>query len=154
MKKWICEYRELIRKATKIVHEWNGHLEILIRPQPRENFKAIFASPNRYFTQNSSWVLLYALQTERGRFFMTLSERTCMNSSDMGLLIVSSSGSSALKREISLAKFNWYFLYPEAFLSLNDFEIFKSFDNWRFCSLRHRRGNEKRTWKRGKYLVG
>ena len=60
---------------------------------------------------------------------MTLSERTCMNSSDMGLLIVSSSGSSALKREISLAKFNLYFLYPEAFLSLNDFEIFKSFDN-------------------------
>ena len=97
--KWICEYRELIRKASKIVHEWNGHLQILIRPQPRENFKAIFVSPNRYFTQNSRWVLLYALQTERGRFFMTLLERTCMNSNDMGLLIVSSSGSSGLRGE-------------------------------------------------------
>ena len=52
-----------------------------------------------------------------------------MNSSDMVLLIVSSSGSSGLKRGIALAKFNWYFLYSEAFLSLNDFEIFKSFDN-------------------------
>ena len=43
-----------------------------------------------------------ALQTERGRFFMTLSERTCMNSSDMVLLIVSSSGSSGLR-----GKFPW-----------------------------------------------
>ena len=29
--------REFIRKASKIVHEWNVHLEILSRPQAKEN---------------------------------------------------------------------------------------------------------------------
>ena len=29
--------RECIRKASKIVHEWNGHLEIFSRPQIIKN---------------------------------------------------------------------------------------------------------------------
>ena len=29
--------RELIREASKIVHEWDGHLEILSRSQAIEN---------------------------------------------------------------------------------------------------------------------
>ena len=29
--------REFIRQALKIVHEWNGNLEIFSRPQVREN---------------------------------------------------------------------------------------------------------------------
>ena len=29
--------REFIRSASKIVHEWNGQLEIFIRPQVIEN---------------------------------------------------------------------------------------------------------------------
>ena len=29
--------REFIRKASKIVHEWNVHLEIFSRPQAKEN---------------------------------------------------------------------------------------------------------------------
>ena len=44
--------REFIRYVTKIVHEWNGYLEIFSLPQAIEK-KAIFAPPNRYFTENS-----------------------------------------------------------------------------------------------------
>ena len=39
----------------------NGHLEILNRPQVIEN-QALFASPNRYFTENSRWVPLAGVQ--------------------------------------------------------------------------------------------
>ena len=31
---------EFIRYATKIVHKWNGHLEIFSLPQAMENVKA------------------------------------------------------------------------------------------------------------------
>ena len=51
-------HRELIRQASKIVsHEWNSHLEIKLFSSNR-NFRAIFASPNRYFTESSRWVPL------------------------------------------------------------------------------------------------
>ena len=43
------EFISMIRWASKIVREWNGHLEI---------FSKKFASPNRYFTENSRWVPL------------------------------------------------------------------------------------------------
>ena len=54
MKKKTSENRrEFIRYASKIVQEWNGHLEISVsRPQLIENSQAIFASPNSYFTEN------------------------------------------------------------------------------------------------------
>ena len=29
---------KLIKQASKIVHEWNGHLEIFSRPKPTEKF--------------------------------------------------------------------------------------------------------------------
>ena len=48
----------LLDKLQKLyMHEWNVHLEIFSRPQVRK-FQAIFASPNRYFTENSHWVPL------------------------------------------------------------------------------------------------
>ena len=38
MKKYISENRRIfIRQASKIVHEWNGHLEIFGRPKSIEN---------------------------------------------------------------------------------------------------------------------
>ena len=40
------------------MHELNSHLDIFSRPQVLENCRAIFASPNRYFTENSRWVPL------------------------------------------------------------------------------------------------
>ena len=40
------------------MHELNSHLDIFSCPQVLENCRAIFASPNRYFTENSRWVPL------------------------------------------------------------------------------------------------
>ena len=34
--------REFIRKASKIVHEWNGHLKIFNHPQVIENSRHYF----------------------------------------------------------------------------------------------------------------
>ena len=57
--------REFIRYVSKIVQEWNDHLEIFGRPQVIENpIKATFASPNRYFTESRRWV---PLTTEAGK---------------------------------------------------------------------------------------
>ena len=39
------------------MHEWDVHLEIFSLPQAIE-ILGIFASPNRYFTENSRWVPL------------------------------------------------------------------------------------------------
>ena len=44
---------------VKLLHKWNGHLEILSLPQlTYRKFQAISASPNRYFTENCRWVPL------------------------------------------------------------------------------------------------
>ena len=44
--------------SSKIVHEWNGHLEIFSLPQAIEILQEICASPNIYFTEKSRWVPL------------------------------------------------------------------------------------------------
>ena len=36
--------RKFIRQASKIVHEWNGHLEIFSRPKPIENSRPCLQS--------------------------------------------------------------------------------------------------------------
>ena len=54
----ILDDREFITQDSKIVLEWNGPLENISRPQVMGNCSPIFASPNRYFTENSSWVPL------------------------------------------------------------------------------------------------
>ena len=43
----------LLDIAPEIVNEWNGYLEIFSFPQAVENSRQCFASPNRYFTENS-----------------------------------------------------------------------------------------------------
>ena len=43
----------LLDIAPEIVNEWNGYLEIFSFPQAVENARQCFASPNRYFTENS-----------------------------------------------------------------------------------------------------
>ena len=48
----------VLRNQRNEVHEWSGRLEIFSRPQIMENSHAIFASPSRYFTENSRWVPL------------------------------------------------------------------------------------------------
>ena len=51
--------RKCIRQGTKIVCEWNGHLESFSCPKPiYRKFYAMFAFPNRYLTENSHWVPL------------------------------------------------------------------------------------------------
>ena len=45
-----------MRQASKILHEWNGPLEIFSRPQVIENYRNAFL--NRYFTETSHWVPL------------------------------------------------------------------------------------------------
>ena len=52
------EFISMIRWASKIVREWNGHLEI---------FSKKFASPNRYFTENSRWVPLTRIVKNNNR---------------------------------------------------------------------------------------
>ena len=49
----------LLDIALEIVHEWNGYLEIFSFPQAVENSRQFFASPNRYFTENSHWIPLF-----------------------------------------------------------------------------------------------
>ena len=47
----------LFDKLLQIEHEQNGHPEIFSLPQSGcRKLQAIFASPNRYFTENSRWV--------------------------------------------------------------------------------------------------
>ena len=51
--------RSLFRHATGLpTKSRKGHLEIFSRPQDIENYRflVIFASPNRYFKENSCWV--------------------------------------------------------------------------------------------------
>ena len=46
-------------KASKIVREWNGHLEVFSRPQVIENSRQYFLySLNSYFEENGRWVAL------------------------------------------------------------------------------------------------
>ena len=49
----------------KIVHEWNGHLEVFSRPQVLANPRQYSASPNRYFTKNSRWMPLLDFKAMR-----------------------------------------------------------------------------------------
>ena len=46
------------KSSSKIVHEWNGHLEIFQPSSSNRKFQAIFTSLNRYFKENSRWVPL------------------------------------------------------------------------------------------------
>ena len=59
---WVvnCEklnFKNFIRWASKIVHEWNGHLEVFSRPQVIENSRQYsLLRSMRYFKGNSRWV--------------------------------------------------------------------------------------------------
>ena len=46
------------KSSSKIVHEWNGHLEIFQPSSSNRKFQAIFAFKNRYFIENGRWVPL------------------------------------------------------------------------------------------------
>ena len=56
---WVgnCEklkFKNFIRRASKIVHEWNGHLEVFSRPQVIENSRQYsLLRSMRYFKGNS-----------------------------------------------------------------------------------------------------
>ena len=52
--------REFITHASKIVHEWNGHLEIFSLSQAIENSREFLPSlrTDNYYTENSRWVPL------------------------------------------------------------------------------------------------
>ena len=63
--------RKINLLSSRIVHEWNGRL---YRNFSHRKFSAIFASPNRYFTQSSRWVpqLSSSVSFAAGQLFVCL----------------------------------------------------------------------------------